>query len=333
MQEIQAILQRLERAPNSTHALATLVSVEGSSYRRVGARLLVGADDTSLGSISGGCLESDVIERAKAVLATGRAEVAVYNTTDENDLVWGTGTGCNGVVRILIERLPPDALWMRKARANLAARKTTRLGVVWQCAEAKLLGTHDFAAIAGQLPGESVVLEDVVAPPVRLLVYGAGDDAQPLVQLARGLGWTVEVIDSRPALATPERFPGADQVRTASVAAAAQEPLDAATVAVILTHRYRDDVGLLRALLPRELPYLGLLGPKIRAEKILAELTADGLPLTADMRARLHAPVGLDLGGDAPAAVALSILAEIQCQLAGRDARPLRERNRPIHDS
>ncbi|HTB64114.1 MAG TPA: XdhC family protein, partial [Opitutales bacterium] len=122
MQEIQAILAQLERAPNLLYALATLVEVEGSSYRRVGARLLVQEDGTSLGSISGGCLEGDVIERAQAVLADGRAQLAVYNTTDENDLVWGTGTGCNGVVRILIERLPPNAAWLRTLESNLAVR-------------------------------------------------------------------------------------------------------------------------------------------------------------------------------------------------------------------
>jgi xanthine dehydrogenase accessory factor len=331
MNEIQAILDQLERAPKAAHALATLVSVEGSSYRRVGARLLVDHGGAALGSISGGCLESDVIERARVVFEDGVAQVAVYNTADENDLVWGTGTGCNGVVRILIERLPARPAWSRTLRGNLAARQTSRLGVVWQCADAKLLGTHDLNDITGRLPAESVVLEDVVAPPVRLLIFGAGDDAQPLAQLAKTVGWTVQVSDSRAAFATVARFPAADQVMVARAADAASTPLDAATVAVIMTHRYREDMELLRALLPRALPYLGLLGPRKRAEKILAELATDGFTLTAEMRARLHGPVGLDLGGDTPEAVALAVLAEIQATLDGRDARPLRERVLPIH--
>lgn len=331
MNEIQAILDQLERAPKAAHALATLVSVEGSSYRRVGARLLVDHGGAALGSISGGCLESDVIERARVVFVDGVAQVAVYNTTDENDLVWGTGTGCNGIVRILIERLPARPAWARTLRRNLAARKTTRLGVVWQCADAKLLGTHNLDEITGGFPAESVVFEDEIAPPIRLLIFGAGDDAQPLAQLAKTLGWTVQVSDSRAAFATTLRFPEADKVAVAPPADAASTPLDAATVAVVMTHRYRDDVELLRALLPRELPYLGLLGPKKRAEKILAELAADGFTLTEDMRARLRGPVGLDLGGDTPEAVALAVLAEIQATFAGRDARPLRERILPIH--
>jgi xanthine/CO dehydrogenase XdhC/CoxF family maturation factor len=331
MNEILTILDQLERAPEAPRALATLVSVEGSSYRRVGARLLVNAEGAGLGSISGGCLESDVIERARTVLAGGMAQLAVYNTTDENDLVWGTGTGCDGVVRILIERLPARAAWTQTLRRNLTARKTTRLGVVWQCADAKLLGTHDLGDIAGRLPAESVVLEDEVAPPARLLIFGAGDDTRPLVQLARTVGWAVQVFDSRAAFATAARFPEADQVTAARPEDAGSVPLDATTVAVIMTHRYRDDAELLRVLLPRELPYLGLLGPKKRAEKILAELTANGFMLTAAMRTRLRGPVGLDLGGDTPEAVALAVLAEIQTVFTGRDARPLRERTGPIH--
>jgi len=293
--------------------------------------LLIDGSGTSLGSISGGCFESDVIERAKAVIEDGQAQVAVYNTTDENDLVWGTGTGCNGVVRILIERLPATPGWAQTLSRNLAARKITRLGVVWDSTDAGLLGTHELGSISGRLPAESVVFEDEIAPPVRLLLFGAGDDAQPLARMAKELGWQVEVADARPASATAARFSGADKVAVSRPEDAASVPLDAWTVAVIMTHRYRDDVALLRALLPRDISYVGLLGPKKREQKILAELATDGFKVTAEMRARLHAPVGLDLGGDTPEQVALAILAEIQSSLAARDARPLRERDRPIH--
>ena len=141
----------------------------------------------------------------------------------------------------------------------------------------------------------------------------------------------VEVADARSAMATQSRFPSADKVTVAQTATAADVALDPWTVAVIMTHRYRDDVELLKALLPRELSYLGLLGPKKRAVKILAELAVSKFKVTTKMLARLHAPVGLDLGGDGPAPVALAMLAEIQSVLAARDARPLRERKRPIH--
>jgi xanthine/CO dehydrogenase XdhC/CoxF family maturation factor len=172
---------------------------------------------------------------------------------------------------------------------------------------------------------------DNVAPPTRLLIFGAGDDAQPLARLAAELGWRVEIRDPRPTFATSVRFPTAEDVIVAQPETATSVTLDAWSVAVIMTHRYAFDVALLKALLPRALNYLGLLGPKKRAERILAELADGGLMITDEARARLHAPVGLDLGGDTPETVALSILAEIQATLAHREARPLRERTRPIH--
>ena len=176
------------------------------------------------------------------------------------------------------------------------------------------------------------VFRQVIAPPVPLVIFGAGNDAQPLVRLARELGWQITVVDPRPALATAARFPDADSVVIARPEEApARLALGPDTVAVVMTHHYAHDVPLLRHLLSRPLAYLGLLGPKARAEKILADLVADGLSLPPETRSRLHAPVGLDLGAGTPEEVALAIVAEIQSVLAGRDARPLRERRRPIH--
>ncbi len=331
MKEITAILAAIAQAPTAPKALATLVSVEGSSYRRVGARLLVAENGASLGSISGGCLESDVIERALQVLKDGRAQMAVYNTTDENDLVWGTGTGCNGVVKILIERLPAAPAWVKAVRDSLTARRPIELQVVWESAAPKTLGTCAAVELPKPPPAKTKIFTDRIEPPVRLLVLGAGDDVLPLVNLAHELGWVVEVADARATKATTGRFPNAARVSVLPPAHAAEIPLDPWTVAVVMTHRYRDDVELLKALLPRELLYLGLLGPRKRADKILAELAAEKFKVSAKMRAKLHAPVGLDLGGDGPGAVALAILAEIQSVFARRDGRPLRERKRPIH--
>ena len=152
------------------------------------------------------------------------------------------------------------------------------------------------------------------------------------MSFAKELGWQVTIVDPRPAFATPERFPAADAVIVARPEEApARLALGADTLAVIMTHHYRHDLPLLRALLPRPLAYLGLLGPRKRTEKILSDLVADGFALTPGMRARLHAPVGLDLGADNPGEVALAILAEMQSVLSGRDARPLRDRRKPIH--
>jgi xanthine/CO dehydrogenase XdhC/CoxF family maturation factor len=330
MKELLQILDALNSVPSGGAALATLVKAEGSSYRRPGARLLLTAGGRRAGSISGGCLEDDVLGHAREVLASGMPKTIAYDTTTENDLVWGVGLGCHGVVHVLIEKLTPQPAWATALRENLRRHAPTELAVVWRATEGTPLGTY----LARDLPSlpTATVFHQTITPPVPLVIFGAGDDAQPLVRLAKEIGWHVTVVDPRPALATPARFPDADSIVIARPEEApARLLLGPDTVAVVMTHHYAHDVPLLRTLLTRPLAYLGLLGPRKRAEKILADLVAGGLPLTPEMRSRLHAPVGLDLGANAPEEVALAILAEIQSVLTGRDARPLRDRRQPIH--
>lgn len=331
MAELPPIVAAL-LAPDARPAvLATLVRVEGSSYRRPGARLLVRADCSRLGSISGGCLEEDVMARTTKVQATGQPDAVVYDTTSENDLVWGVGLGCHGVVRVLLEKVPPQPAWAAALAQNFSRRRTTALSVVHGGDERAQWGTR--LAAPGDCADPERLFSELVAPPTALTIFGAGDDAQPLARLARELGWQITVADPRAAFATAARFPQAHAlvVGRADELVAKISP-GADTLAVVMTHHYVHDVPILRDLLARPLAYLGLLGPKKRAEKILADLTAQGVALAAAQRARLHAPVGLDLGADSPGQVSLSMLAEMQATLAGRDARPLREREKPIHD-
>ncbi len=328
MKELQAIVAALCRDDCGPSVLATLVTAEGSSYRRPGARLLVRADGSRIGSISGGCLEEDVLERARRVAASGAPETVVYDTTSENDLVWGVGLGCHGVVRVLLEPLPARPAWAETLRENFAARRATRLAIAHGDDAGPARGTRPAPADAA--PAAGVRLE-TVPPPTALAVFGAGDDAQPLVRLARELGWIATVADPRAAFATAARFPEARIVSGSSDTLVARAAPDAGTLAVVMTHHYVHDGPILRDLLAGPAPYIGLLGPRKRAEKILADLAAAGAAIGPAERARLHAPVGLDLGADAPEQVALAMLAEMQAFLTGRDARPLRERTRPIH--
>lgn len=327
MKELPAIVAALRATEATPAVLATLVSVEGSSYRRPGARLLVLPDGRRVGSISGGCLEEDVVARARNVQTTGCAETVVYDTTSENDLVWGVGLGCHGIVRVLIEKLPQRPAWVDTLAANFAARRPIALAVHHgePAPQGTRLATPSDRADAG-------LFWQQIAPPTALAIFGAGDDAQPLARLAKELGWHITIADPRAAFATAARFPMADAITstTADRLVATVNP-DADGVAVVMTHHYVHDVPILRDLLARPLAYLGLLGPKKRAEKILGDLAEQGTPVSHEQRARLHAPVGLDLGADSPEQVALSILAEMQATLAGRDARPLRDRTRPIH--
>jgi xanthine/CO dehydrogenase XdhC/CoxF family maturation factor len=269
-------------------------------------------------------LEEDVIARAHSVMSTGRAETVIYDTTSENDLVWGVGLGCHGVVTVLIEKLPAQPAWALTLAENFAARRPTALAVT------RIAGGSG-GATAATPPGG--VFLNVVPPLTALAIFGAGDDAQPLARLAHELGGHISVADPRPAFATATRFPNADRLLVAPASELVERAApDATTLAVVMTHHYVHDVPLLRALLAHPLAYLGLLGPRKRAEKILADLAAEGVAISGADRARLHAPVGLDLGADSPEQVALAIVAEMQAVLAGRDARPLRERARPIHE-
>lgn len=327
MKEIQAIVAALCRDDCGPSVLATLVTAEGSSYRRPGARLLVRADGDRIGSISGGCLEEDVLARARRVAASGEPEVAVYDTTSENDLVWGVGLGCHGVVRVLLENVPVRPAWAEALRDNFAARRPTWLAVTYGEGAGAARGTR----LADGTESGPGVRSETVAPPTALAVFGAGDDAQPLVRLAQELGWVATVADPRAAFATAARFPAARVVSGSSDTLVGRVAPDAGTLAVVMTHHYVHDGPILRDLLAGPAAYVGLLGPKKRAEKILADLAAAGAEITPAQRGRLHAPVGLDLGADAPEQVALAMLAEMQAFLTGRDARPLRERTRPIH--
>jgi len=365
MKELRSIFAALERPAVGPAALATLCRVQGSSYRRPGARLLLGGDGGRTGSISGGCLEDDVLLRARTVAAGGPAQAVTYDTTEENDLVWGVGLGCHGVVDLVVEPLGArEPGWAGCVCGAFARQQDAALAVAFQADSPAALGTRaaltgdgrewavdgdEGAALAAglrealtnqtsrlarrdDLPGRPWIFFEYAPRPVSLLILGAGDDAQPLCRMAVELGFAVTVVDPRPAYATMERFPAADHVVVAAPAAlAASGPADGRAVAVVMTHHYVHDVPLLRWLLPQPLPYLGLLGPRKRAEKIFADLAADGFEITPAMRTRLHAPVGLDLGAQTPEAVALAILAEVQTVLAGRNARPLRERSGPIH--
>lgn len=346
MKELSHIIDILSTTTQPC-VLASLVKVEGSSYRKVGARLLWSPGGPRAGAISGGCLEEDLVERARRVLSTGRADVVIYDTTEENDLVWGVGLGCHGIVRILLEPVTglPDVL--AEVRQAWVERRPAVVAQVYQEGGGRPLGAIPLAShpelgplartaveeqrhVYARLEGAELFVE-YLPPPPRLILFGAGDDAQPLARLAKEMGWRVVVTDPRSAYATRERFSSADEVRVLPPEELAALPSDAWTVAVVMTHHYRFDLPALKALLPRELRYLGLLGPKKRAERILEDLRRDGLTVTSAMRERLHAPVGLDLGGGTPEEVALSITAEIQSQFTGRDGRALRDRSQPIH--
>ena len=375
MDELHRIIEHLAAGPPGQGcALATLVYVEGSSYRGVGARALALPDGSTVGLISGGCLEGDLLERAGEVLADGRPRTVRYDSTSPEDALLGLGLGCNGVVEVLLERVTAaDAAaaarylpLLRQARND---GRRAALATVYRSPEADEVGSRlalveaaaaparpatphyfgplrdglreamarDLAALldhgrsraaAYEAAGDRVqALLELVEPPLALTVCGAGPDAQPLVTLAAGLGWAPLVFDHRASFARPDRFPDAVRVVTA-----AREEFSAAVpprpgeAAVLMTHSYPADLLYLEQLAPRNLRYLGVLGPRRRLDRLLAELGP-----RAPAEGVLYGPAGLDIGADTPAEIALAIAAEIRAVLAGRGGGSLRARPTPIH--
>lgn len=352
-------------AAGGAGVLATVARVAGSAYRRPGARMWFPPDGDPVGMVSGGCLEADLAERAADVAATGRATRVVYDMRSPDDIVWGLGLGCNGEIRVLLERLGPGAApeWLDRLSAWDAARRPGALALCYESGRDDLpvgtrrglaapaiadpagrdepaFGPPAAAPLDGALrdalgSGRSADVEaagarwlvEATRPPVRLLVLGAGMDAVPVVELAARLGWDVRLFDRREAALRPDRFPGAATLRAIDPDRWAPEPglVDARTAALVMTHHFLDDVALLRALLAAAPPYVGVLGPAKRRDNLLAELGLAGPPPP------LHGPVGLDLGAETPEEIALSAIAEIQAVLAGREARSLRERDAPLH--
>ncbi len=338
MSELRQILDLWKRATAAGEeiCLATVVGIEGSAYRRPGARMLLTSTGLRAGTISGGCLEAEVVKKAWWLTAQGPA-IQRYSSFFDDDGDMPYGLGCGGTVIVLLERGEAAAASLEALRRSSEERTPSVIltdtaveqpgtvlilnhageAVFERAADSQLRAAAREALQARESRRFGQTFIEYVAPPLALFVFGAGDDAQPLVELASSLGWHVAVADGRTNLARAERFPRAARVQVLDESLAAN-PEDAA---VIMTHSYEQDARLLRMLLPLRLRYLGILGPKLRTERLVTEVAPQlGLDPAACM-ARLHSPVGLDIGGHSPATIALSIAAEIQAEFSGRPAR------------
>lgn len=332
-----------ERSAGRPVALGVLLHTAGSTYRRPGALLLIAASGEYAGLLAGGCLEGDLAQHALEVLGSGRARLITYDLRNPDDLIWGLGAGCEGAMRILLLRVGPEEHWqplMALARA-LAAHEPAAAGIVAESADPsvppgtlilseaesveilpapareRLLRPELIEAVRAarrasapgwlETPGCRVLLLPLALPP-RLLLLGGGPDAQPVADFAARLHWKVTVADHRPGYALAARFPSAERVILARPEALSEEvQLARFTAAVVMSHHLPTDLQYLRALCASAPPYIGLLGPPARREKLLAELGTEAVRL----RERLRAPVGLNLGGRSPEAIALAIVAEI----------------------
>lgn len=339
-----------ERAAGAPVALAVVLRTAGSTYRKAGALMLVARDGRYAGLLSGGCLESDLAEHARRVIESGAPQLVSYDLRNPEDVLWGLGVGCEGAMDVLLLRVGPHNDWqpLSAFAAALAAHEPIAAAVAVESSDPSLAAgavvlPGDAAAIALQPDGGRVVAAPAIAQlldrakragapqwlveprlrifatplalPPRLLLLGAGPDTLPLVEFAARLGWKVTLNDHRPAYADPRRFPGAARVlgvRPPELASALA--LDEFEAVVVMSHHLPSDLEYLRALAASVVPYVGLLGPAARRERLLGDLGAEA---AAALRPRLRAPVGLAIGGRTPESIALAIVAEIHAWLHG----------------
>jgi len=361
MREIREILAAFHelRASRESGVLATVVRTAGSTYRRAGARLLVQPDDRMIGLLSGGCLEGDLLEHARPVRASGEPRVVRYDLSQEEDVVWGLGLGCAGALDILLERVGPEAsgpldflseCLRERRRGALATALGGPAGLATRWAlhadghfSGTAVGASDVESAARRAVAQDrdalieieagTVLVEVIRPAPRVLIFGAGADAVPVVRLAAELGWESLVADWRPAQARRERFPQAREVVLCEPDRLGEGlELDDATAVLVMTHHYLRDRALLRLLLPSPARFVGVLGPSRRTEALLADLRGEGFAPSREQLDRLHGPAGLDIGADSPEQIALALIAEIQAVFAGRRGGWLCERKGPLHD-
>ena len=370
MKEIRDIIKAFEEAQKlgKQTALATVVHVEGSSYRRPGARMLIEDDGQLTGAISGGCLEGDALRKALLVMQERRSRLVTYDTMDDDDAKFGVGLGCNGIIQVLIEPIndvdPNNPIQYLKAINE--KRQKAALVTLFSLQDKKdpQHGTCLLLKENGEMIDQTPVLKDilladakdaminqnssfknyisedhnltafieVIKPPVSVIIIGAGNDVMPLVDMAEILGWETTVVDGRANYAKKERFVSACSVLVAKPEQVLEQiVIDEHTVFLLMTHNYNYDMAMLRQLLQKDVAYIGMLGPKKKRERMLGELKDEGLSFTEQQLSVLHSPVGLDIGAETSEEIALSILAEIKAFFANKDVQSLRTIKEVIH--
>jgi len=354
--ETERILRAIRevRAAGERAAIATVVRVRGSAYRREGTRILVRHDGTYECLLSGGCLEPAVVDAAARVIAGGDPVIVSYDL--EEDSLWGLGIGCSGAVDIRIERLGDDAMtsgWLdvlergqpgvlvtpldgRAARLLVSPSDVVgTLGSERLDSSAVLLARSRLERGDGGSGPETVggveLFFEVSVPPPRLVVFGAGHDAVPLAADAWALGYAATVVDVRAAFLTPARFPTATLVDAHFSRFSELVRLDGRSFVVIMNHHLERDRESLRFALATRAPYIGLLGPRSRFRKLLAALRQSGEDPDAAVLARVRSPIGLALGAETPEEIALSILGEITAIRRGFEGSFLNGRETSLH--
>lgn len=349
-------------------ALATVVRVRGSSYRSPGARMLITDDGRWVGSISGGCLEGDALRKARQVMTDKNPLTVTYDTREESNQNLGIGLGCNGVIDVFIEPLNlegPNPLALFET--IVTSQEPVALATIFKstssvCVGKKFLITPKKEVVFNSIPSPelseqmendlinlfevnksevksyswqdtvSEVFIELIQPGVSLIIFGGGFDARPVSNLAKSLGWNVTVTDECVSHIAPVFFPTADKLSLCQREFIERDfNITAYTACVLMSHNYEYDRDVLRKLLKTESPYIGILGPRKRFEKMVDELSGQDIKLSERDLQRIHSPIGLDIGAEAPDEIAVSIIAEIQSKFSNRSGGFLKYNQGPIH--
>ncbi len=355
MKEIRDIVEAYNKIDTTTVkvALATVIHVAGSSYRRSGARMLVQDNGIWTGGISGGCLEGDALRKAHYSMARNRVDVVRYDTTKEDEQQIGVGLGCNGIIDVLLTPIDPQdehnpinilasCLPERHTNCLLTVISTTderyKPGSMLKYSElpAGYFDEEVTADIEQALQsGKSVVRQyaglhlfiEVLPPAIRVVLFGHGYDVYPLLRIGNELGWEMNVV-ARASQTTPAMKELCKHIYDPDM----QVPVDERTAFVLMAHDYKTDKDNLLMALQSEVPYVGMLGPLKRRNEALAELREEGHTFSEAQMARLYNPVGLHIGATGPEEIALAILAEIRAHFSGKEGGFLRSKQGPIHE-
>ncbi len=367
MKEIEKIIKAYEATDWTMEraALGTVVKVEESSYRRIGARMYVSSIGNWTGGISGGCLEGDALKRAQIAINKNESSIVVYDTMDDDSHQIGVGLGCNGRIEVMFTPINPEdkSNPVEFLKSIVSTREThALLQILNSSTSENLVGRFFPQAKIGDLSNligvqkatiENAILEarrkrksrtfqiknesgkefeilvELIHPKIKVICIGDNYDVNAFVSIVHELGWEIHVCGKTRKLSR-DIFQISKSV--SELDGAGELPVDEHTAVILMSHDYKTDFNLLQVFINKDLPYIGLLGPRKRMLKMQAELEEDGHHIDLENRLNLHAPVGLDIGAESPEEIALSIAAEVVATIRGRDGRGLRKRQGPIHE-
>lgn len=366
MKEINDIVKAYREAKGNglKTALATVVKVEGSSYRQPGARMLVTEDGQLTGAISGGCLEGDALKKAVLAINQKNNKLITYDTSNPDDIEFGVQLGCNGIVHILFEYIDenedenPISLLEKTTEGRNEAvvttifsleKKNTQIGTIASIINQEVTLLHPNTISETELlnfssqvfeakknvirkASSNEILLQYIPPQTTLIIAGAGNDVKPLVETASILGWKIILADGRATHAQKKRFPKADDVLLATPEEIINKiEIDESSIFVLMTHNYNYDLALLKLIIHKPLKYIGLLGPKTKLDRMIEDMTSSGMVIGDEELNKLFGPVGLDIGAETSEEIAISVVAEIQAVLNQRKGNSLRDKKEKIH--